>query len=64
MERLFNLILIALIILNLFAMPAFAYVDPNAGSIVLQLIIGGITGILILLKVFWKKIRSFFNKQE
>jgi|GEM_PF-5913745 len=35
---------------------ALAYVDPNAGSMILQLILAGVGGLLILVKIFWKKI--------
>jgi hypothetical protein len=34
------------------------YVDPGAGSFLLQLIIGGIAGALISLKLFWHRLRG------
>jgi hypothetical protein len=41
-----------------FAPTAQAYIDPGAGSLVLQLIIGGIASALVTLKLFWRRLRS------
>lgn len=39
------------------AEPAFAYLDPGTGSMLLQVILGGIAAIGVALKLFWHKIR-------
>jgi hypothetical protein len=36
-----------------------AYLDPGSGSYLIQLLIGGLVGILFLLKVYWRRIVSF-----
>jgi hypothetical protein len=36
---------------------AFAYLDPGTGSMLLQVILGGIAAIGVALKLFWHKIR-------
>jgi len=41
----------------LLAEPAFAYLDPGTGSMLLQVILGGIAAIGVALKLFWHKIR-------
>jgi hypothetical protein len=33
-----------------------AYLDPSAGSMMLQIILGGVAGLMIALKLFWAKI--------
>ena len=33
-----------------------AYLDPSAGSMMLQIILGGVAGLAIALKLFWAKI--------
>ena len=38
------------------------YVDPGAGSLVLQLILGGIAGALVTLKVYWRRLRARVGK--
>jgi hypothetical protein len=39
-----------------FTRPAFAYVDPGSGSVILQLLFGGLAGVIMLLKLYWKHI--------
>ena len=45
------------IILSSSAQPAFAYLDPGTGSMLLQVILGGIAAVGVALKLFWHKIR-------
>ena len=35
-----------------------AYLDPGAGSLVLQAIIGFVLGALVTLKLFWRRLRD------
>ena len=44
--------------------PAHAYLDPGTGSILLQAIIGGIVGGLVFIKVYWRKLRSYFGGRK
>ena len=42
-----------------FSVPdAFAYIDPGTGSVIIQMIIGGLVGTGIAVKVFWYRIKS------
>jgi hypothetical protein len=34
--------------------PAFAYIDPGSGSVMLQLLFGGAAGVMMLVKLSWK----------
>ena len=64
MQRIFPLtvIIAAVFSTTLFsASPAFAYLDPGTGSMILQAIIGGIVGGMIAIKVYWKKVKGFFS---
>ena len=38
------------------ALPARAYLDPASGSMILQLILGGVAGLAVVVKLFWHKI--------
>ena len=51
-----------LLLLVLLASPLQAYIDPGAGSMLLQLIIGGVAGAFITLKLFWGRIRARVSK--
>ena len=46
------------VILGIVAFPtkAHAYLDPGAGSLVLQLILGGLAGLAVLLKLYWHRL--------
>lgn len=46
----------------LLSLPAQAYLDPGTGSMVLQMIIGGVLAVGYTVKVYWKRIRGFFRK--
>ena len=48
-------LLIAILLLT--TQPAWAYLDPGTGSMLLQVILGGIAAIGVALKLFWHKIR-------
>ena len=47
----------AVLLLALAAEPAFAYLDPGTGSMLLQVILGGVAAVGVALKLFWHKIR-------
>ena len=54
--------LIALVVV-LFTQPAWAYLDPGTGSMLLQVILGGIAAIGVALKLGWHKIRAALGKE-
>jgi len=37
--------------------PAFAYLDPGTGSMLLQVILGGVAAVGVALKLYWHKLR-------
>ncbi len=41
---------------------AYAYLDPGTGSYILQLIIGFLFGALFTVKIYWRKVKTFFVK--
>ena len=44
------------------AAPAYAYLDPATGSIILQLVLGGIVGAGAIIKLYWAKVKGVFQK--
>ncbi len=38
-----------------------AYIDPGTGSLIIQLLIASFVGGLFLMKIFWGKVKAFFN---
>jgi hypothetical protein len=41
---------------------AFAYIDPGSSSLLLQLLLSGVAGFLILFKVYWKSLTAIFGR--
>ncbi|MBT8101959.1 MAG: hypothetical protein KJO95_03260 [Gammaproteobacteria bacterium] len=41
------------------AEPAWAYLDPGTGSLILQSLIAGIAGLLVVGRLYWAKLKSF-----
>jgi len=41
---------------------AHAYVDPSAGSLLLQLILGGVAGLMVALRLSWKRLTGLFGR--
>ncbi len=40
---------------------ANAYLDPSSGSILIQIILGGVAGFAVLLRIYWRKIRRYLG---
>jgi len=38
-----------------------AYLDPGAGSILLQAVVAGVLGGIFVIKLFWKRLVGFFR---
>jgi len=41
-----------------------AYLDPNTGSMALQLLLAGVVGLLATLRAYRERIRSFFVRRH
>lgn len=55
------------LIFLLFPTQAMAYIDPGSGSMLLQLILGGVAGLFVIIRLYWHRFLSFFgirNKKE
>ena len=50
--------LIAVVFLSLFTSSAWAYLDPGTGSMLLQVILGGVAAVGVAIKIFWYRIRA------
>jgi len=43
---------------------AWAYLDPGTGSMVLQLLLGGVAGAVVVVKLYWEKVKNFFSREK
>ncbi len=42
--------------------PAYAYLDPGTGSMLLQMLLGGVAGALVVGKLYWHQVKTFFGR--
>ncbi len=61
-------LLVCACILLAFPPPAYAYLDPGTGSLIVQLLVAGLLGVALTIKLFWRRIRagvaSLFRREE
>ena len=48
----------------LFPPPTYAYIDPGTGSYLVQVVIAGLLGILLSLKIYWARIKAFLKERS
>ena len=41
---------------------AHAYLDPGSGSFLIQILIAGLAGAAVAVRLFWANIKSFFKR--
>jgi len=44
-----------------YAAPAYAYLDPGTGSIILQGLIATVAGALVAGRLYWQRVKAFFR---
>ena len=44
--------------------PAYAYLDPGTGSMLIQGLIGGLAVVMSFLSIYWQKVKAFFGKKK
>ena len=43
---------------------AHLYLDPGSGSLILQMVLAGLLGAGVVIRVFWKKIKALFGQAD
>ena len=54
-------VILALLAMLASPLAAHAYIDPGAGSMLLQLLLGGVAGAFVFFRLFKQKIRKLFG---
>jgi hypothetical protein len=57
----FRMKLLAFCVFLTFSINAEAYLDPGTGSMMLQVILGGVAAIGVAIKLYWHKLRVFLG---
>jgi len=53
--------LLSVSLLPLVSQNIHAYIDPGTGSLIIQVLIASFVGALFVIKIYWKKVKAFFN---
>lgn len=59
-QRIVCVAALALCGLGLQAGTAQAYLDPGTGSMILQVLLGGVAGAMVALRLYWGRLKTFF----
>ena len=62
-RRLVNIAWLGLAATLLDTAPAWAYLDPGTGSMMLQVLLGGIAGAMVVGKLYWHRLREFVTSR-
>ena len=55
--------IVLLVFIFLPSAEALAYLDPGTGSMILQLILGGVAGVSVVIKMYWQRIKNIFHRK-
>lgn len=55
-------VLMAFSMLTFSITPAYAYLDPGTGSMILQALIGGIAAGIAVISLYYRRVKAYFNK--
>lgn len=58
LQTLLRVAFFALLLTGAMSRTAYAYLDPGTGSMILQLLLGGIAGAAVAMKLYWHKFKA------
>ncbi len=61
MLRITVILVACAVLLTAIPRPAFAYMDPGSGSFVVQMIIAGLVGASVTIKMYWHRLKGIFG---
>ena len=41
--------------------PAYAYLDPGSGSMMVQLLLGGVAGAVVIVRLYWTRLLTWLG---
>lgn len=59
--KIFSQAVLFTFLLLLLANPAYAYLDPGTGSMLLQGILAGIMAMGVTVGIYWRRLKAFFT---
>jgi len=62
MKRIIGITGLTLSIVMVLSHPAYAYLDPGTGSMLIQAVIAIFVASSVFLSMFWKRVKAFLNR--
>ncbi len=59
--QVYSKLLVMSVGMTLYATPAFAYLDPATGSILIQGAIAAVAGAAVTIKLYWHRLKALFS---
>lgn len=64
MKRLLNVVMLAGFCLLMSERPAHAYLDAGTGAMILQVLLGGIAGAVVIFRLYWRRFLALFSNRR
>ena len=64
MVRVFHVVAPVAAILLAFEPPAYAYLDPGSGSMMLQVLLGGFAAVGVAARLYWHRVTAVFRRKD
>lgn len=64
MRNEFKFCLFFMFVFIVIASPAYGYLDPGTGSVILQGVLGGLAAVAVILKLYWHRLLKFFGLRK
>jgi len=61
MKKLIKVLMTSLCMIVLMTESAWAYLDPGTGSLILQSLIAGVAGAMVVGRLYWEKLKVYFS---
>lgn len=56
-----RLAVLGCVALLMLPVPAWAYLDPGSSSMIVQIVLGGVAGLVVLAKLYWRRLLVFLR---
>lgn len=64
MRKLISCLPLVLFMLVIAERPAHAYIDPGSGSLLLQLVLGGVAAVWVAVRLYWRRVVGMFSRSD
>lgn len=63
LRTLFADVILGLLLVGASTGEAHAYLDPGTGAMIIQIVLGGVAGAVVVLRLYWGRFKDFFRRR-